>query len=103
MFITTINGKDHKVYFKHGREERTCIQKNGELGTCSHPVDTTCYFVDKSTNEIIVTGHTKCHPNERFEYIKGRKYALERAMDTLNLSRNQRGEVWMDYHSRSLR
>ena len=102
MFITTINGKENKVFFKHGREERTCIQKNGELGTSSHPVDTTCFVVDKATNSITATGYTKCHPGDHFEYCKGRKYAIERAMDTLKLNRKQRAAVWMDYHSRTI-
>ena len=102
MFITTINGKENKVFFKYGREERTCIQKNGELGTNAHPVDTTCFFVDKATNSITTTGYTKCHPGENFEYCKGRKYAMERAMAAVKLNRKQRAAVWMDYHSRTI-
>lgn len=100
MFITTINGKEYKVFFKHGREERACVQKDGKPGISSHPTDTTCYFVDKATNKTLALGYTKCNPKEHFQYSEGRKYALERALNTLKLTRKQRGEVWMDYHSR---
>lgn len=102
MFITTINGKEYKVFFKHGREERAGIQKDGKPGISSHPVDTTCYFVDKATEKYSAAGYTKCNPKEHFQYNEGRKYALERAMDALNLTRKQRGIIWMDYHARTI-
>ena len=85
MFIATVNGREHKVFFKHEKQAG------------NHPTATTCFILDKETNEEVTRGVAKCNPADRFEYEKGRKIALTRALQDANATRSERGDVWAAY------
>lgn len=99
MFFATVNGIERKVFFKHTKEERTVMQKDGKEATAIHPIATTCRILDKETNNEVAVGVAKCHPNDNFEYERGRKTALTRAIKNTGFTRDQRATVWAAYNA----
>jgi len=98
MFYVKINGQEKKVFFSHGREEKTVVQKDGNEVVQTHPANTTCKITQN--DEVIGEGQAVCSAKDRFEYEAGRKIALTRALINAGLTSSERKKVWQTYLSK---
>ena len=97
MFFTKLRDREQKVVFKHEKEEVAVTDKNGKKVVATHPRRTICKILDKTTNTVVAKGAANCAPGDNFEYSRGRKLALKRALDTIDFTRAERKAVWDGY------
>lgn len=97
MFFTELRDREQKVVFKHEKEEIEVTGKDGKKAVASHPKRTTCKILDKTTNTVIAKGVASCFPGDNFEYNRGRKLALKRALENVDFTRGERKIVWDAY------
>lgn len=99
MMHITIDNQDRGILFYHKREKHALInEETGKEYTQEHPSSTVCSIFDGE--DVVGTGISKVHPKDTFEYEKGRKYALGYALNDANLSKEERSQVWEQYHAR---
>lgn len=112
----------HQIYFKHNRSKTTnghkpkntlCIIKRGEQVIAQGvakaaekilvPVDDTTDLeaFGRRLKEVLKTDEGEKFAvltADKFEYQRGRKEALTKALDDAGFSREQRRRVWEEYH-----
>ena len=78
--------KDYRINFKYSGHTTMCtiecVRHDG---------------VFKTDGQVIGTGQTSCHKNDRFVKAVGRKLALKRAMQDSDLSKDERQFLWLKY------
>lgn len=99
MFFTELRDREQKVVFKHEKEEVEVTGKDGKKVVVTHPRRTVCKMLDKATNTVVAKGVANCAPGDNFEYSRGRKLALKRALATVDFTRAERKVVWDGYLS----
>ena len=52
-----------------------------------------------NTNYNTFTGTAYCSPRDQFNKKKGRIIALTRAINSMNLSKDERTLIWAEYHT----
>lgn len=89
-------------YFENVSPERTQELANYHI-YWKHQYNKTICFI-KNKGEVIATGESHVSPNEKF-YVKevGRKLSLRRAIEKLNLSKDERQVIWVNYFARIFR
>jgi len=97
MFFTELRDREQKVIFKHEKEEVEITGKDGKKTVATHPKRTVCKILDKITNTVVAKGVANCAPGDNFEYNRGRKLALKRALGTIDFTRAERKAVWDSY------
>lgn len=97
MFFTNLRNREQKVTFKHEKEDIEVIGKGGKKVVASHPKRTICKIFDKTSGDVIAQGVASCNPEDNFEYNRGRKLALKRALNTVDFGRDERKVIWDAY------
>jgi len=85
MFAVDINGNKYRVTFSHQTDSE------GRYTQC---------FIKDNDETTVYEGVAECNPNDNYVKSKGRKIALARALQTMNLDREVRENVWNKYFSR---
>jgi len=97
MFHVFAAGKENCVKFKHEYKTVNVIQKNGIIVDQRRPVKTHCFIV--AGENTLGKGVASCDPRDHFEYVKGRKYALKRALIDAGFNKVDRKNVWDAFNS----
>jgi len=60
---------------------------------------TFCIIENSYTGERLVSGMSKCHRNDAFSKVVGRRMALNRALKSSDFDRTNRVSIWDNYES----
>jgi len=97
MFHVFAAGKENCVKFKHEYEMKKIVQKDGVEVDQKHPRKTSCAII--VGEDTLGEGVAMCDPRDQFEYAKGRKRSLKRALAATGFDRAARKEVWDAFNS----
>ena len=99
MIYVIVDGKERGILFCHNKEEIDLVDKETkEKYTESHPNGTTCVIFDGEKS--LGSGEAKVYHTDKFNYVKGRKYALGYALTAAGFSKSERTQVWKQYNDR---
>lgn len=92
MFHVFAAEKENCVKFKHEYETMHIVQKDGVKVDQKRPVKTYCSII--AGEDTLGEGVAACDPRDQFEYAKGRKKSLERALAATDFDKESRKKVW---------
>lgn len=84
---------DGRRYRKLRKDEE--IRKDGEV-TVRHVSARKTHCLVRNSKRMGL-GVARCHPNDKFDLVQGRKVALGRALKAAGLSKRARELVWRQY------
>lgn len=91
-FKTSDGDREYKVYFKYDREVVDANPAKADSKEHSRPYATKC--VIKHGDNIAIEREARTHYKDQFDYKKGRKIALKRALEALKFDRSSRTNAW---------
>lgn len=95
IFILNCDNGENSVIEIEFSYKRELVPKNPNKENSQHhirPIATRATI--KEDHEFVSAGIVYCYYKDQFEYAKGRKYALTKALEGLKYSKNERNQIW---------